>query len=229
MTTTISRYDDHADWYVEYTREWGSVATGFLPEPLTDLRLLDLGCGWGQLSRTLAGKGARVTGVDVSERLLGRARELEAEQPVGIEYRHGDATRTEWWDGAGFDGAVCNMALMDMDDLAGALSSVATVLKPGGWFVFTLFHPCFPGRADDAGTLSSWPPDGGYATEGWWSTEQTGVRGHVGANHRTLSTYLNAVLGAGLEFVEFAEVGDDLPQLLLVHCRRPGAAGSSIG
>jgi hypothetical protein len=36
-----------------------------------------------------------------------------------------------------------------------------------------------------------------------------------------LSTYLNAVLGAGLEFVKFAEVGDDLPQRLLVHCRRP--------
>lgn len=225
MTTTFSRYDEHADWYVDYTREWGFAATDFLPEPLTDRRLLDLGCGWGQLSRPLAGRGARVTGVDVSQRLLERARELEAAEPAGVEYRHGDATRTDWWDGRPFDGAVCNMALMDMDDLAAALSTVATVLAPGGWFVFTLFHPCFPGRPDDPSTLPSWPPDRGYAAEGWWTTEQTGVRGHVGANHRMLSTYLNAVLGAGLEFVNFAEAGDDLPRRLLVHCRRPGATG----
>lgn len=218
MTTTTAWYDSHADWYVTHTQEWQPTAADFLSPDLTGQAVLDLACGWGQLSRVLAERGAAVTGVDVAEQLLARARDLEQAEPAGIRYLAGNAAGTRWWDGTPFDGAVCNMALMDIDDLPGAMSAVARVLRPGGWFVFTLFHPCFPGRGD---TLSSWPVDGGYGTERRWSTGRDGVRGHVGANHRMVSTYLNAALRAGLEFEEFAERDTDLPQALLVRCRRP--------
>jgi hypothetical protein len=66
---------------------------------------------------------------------------------------------------------------------------VAGVLKPDGWFVFSVLHPCFPGWDDNA--PSTWPTGGGYFREGWWQARNTGFRGKVGANHRTLATYLN--------------------------------------
>ena len=68
-----------------------------------------------------------------------------------------------------YDGVVCNMALMDIDDFHAALLTVATVLRPSGWFNLSLLHPCFPGDAS-VDALPSWPPDRGYAAEGWWTT-----------------------------------------------------------
>jgi SAM-dependent methyltransferase len=214
----------HADWYLDYTRDWRAGSADFVPDDLAGRRVLDLACGYGPLSRTLAELGASVTAVDLSSRLLARAREVEARQPVGIRYLEGDAANPSWWDGEPFDGVVCNMALMDIDDLDGAMTTVAAVLKPNGWFSFSLFHPCFPGLTDGASrTLPSWPPDQGYAAEGWWNTGESGVRGHMGANHRMISTYLNAVLRAGLEFDHFQELPTDLPRLFVMTGRRTNA------
>ncbi|HEY9291393.1 MAG TPA: class I SAM-dependent methyltransferase [Microlunatus sp.] len=221
MSTTIARYEEHADWYLDYTKDWGSAAADHLPADLTGQSVLDLASGWGQLSRTMADRGATVTAVELSPSFVERAIKIENDRPTEIRYNCGDVTSTDWWDGTPFDGAVCNMALMDVDDLDAGLRTAATVIKPGGWFTITLLHPCFPGDPDDPSTLPSWPPDGGYAAEGWWTTRETGVRGHVGANHRMLSSYLNAVVNAGFVLDRFAEPSSRLPQILVVHCHRP--------
>lgn len=215
---TPSRYDVHADWFLKYTHDWTPTAADYLPADLSGQRVLDLACGYGPLSRILADRGASVTGVDLSGRLLTKARDIDTAEPHDIHYLDGDATVTTWWDGEPFDGVVCNMALMDIDDLDAALHTVATVVKPAGWFTFTLHHPCFPGAGT---TLPSWPPEAGYATEGWWTTGESGVRGHVGAHHRELSTYLNAVLAAGFDLVQLDEPDTPLPHHLIVHWQRP--------
>jgi len=221
MGGAAARYDAIADWYVEFTRDWGTELHALLPEDLLGQRVLDLACGYGTASRYLAGRGARVTGVDLSAGLLSRARQFESDQGLGIGYVHGDATSTDWWDGEAYDGVLCNMALMDIDDLDGALSTVAAVLAPGGWFSFSVFHPCYPGGPEGSWSgLPSWAPDRGYAREGWWSTAGAGVRGHAGANHRMLSTYLNAVVGAGLVLEQLAERGTSVPVTLIARCRR---------
>jgi hypothetical protein len=118
-----------------------------------------------------------------------------------------------------FDGATCELALMDIDDLTGALSTVTTVLRPGGWFVASVVHPCFPGTERGR---SSWPPEG-YECEGWWTSPQhsaEGVRVRVGATHRKLSTFLNALLDAGLDAELFVEPPAPVPLYLLWRCRR---------
>src|SRR5271168_3378978 len=97
------------------------------------------------------------------------------------------------------------MALMDIDDLAGALATVTAVLRPGGWFVASIVHPCFPGSQKG---LSSWSPAEGYDREGWWISPDHnpgGARVRVGATHRKLSTVLNALLDAGLDTERLAE------------------------
>lgn len=221
----VSRYDDHAPWFMEYSRDWTATSSPFLPENLSGTRVLDLACGWGSLSRDLASRGAAVTGVELALPLLDHARELERDAPLGIDYVHGDASGLDWWDRQPFDAVVCNMALMDIDDLDGTLATIRAVVRPGGWFNPSLLHPCYPGEQQSGPDgLSSWPPDSGYGTEGWWTTHSTGVRGHVGAFHRKLSTYLNAILAAGLEFTRFTEPDPALPRVLVIDGRRPVVA-----
>ena len=117
-----------------------------------------------------------------------------------------DVARTaEWWDGARFDGAVCEMAFMDIDDVEGTLSAAAEALRPGAQFVVSVVNPRFPGN--DAG-LSSGPQDEGYTAEGFWTSDRhnpEGLRLRVGSNHRLLSTYLDALLRAGFVLERFYE------------------------
>jgi SAM-dependent methyltransferase len=221
MAIREARYDGATDWYVGFARDWAADARPFLPTDLSGQQVVEMACGLGELSRELASRGAAVTAVDLSTKMLGQATEQEAERPLGIRYVVGDVTTTDWWEGDVFDGAVCNMALMDIDDLDAAMAIAARVLKPGGWFSYSLLHPCFPGlRKGGSEQLSSWPPDRGYAAEGWWTTHGDGVRGRVGANHRMLSTYLNATLRAGFELEEFSEPEGQVPRFFIVRCRR---------
>jgi SAM-dependent methyltransferase len=70
--------------------------------------------------------------------------------------------------------------------------------------------------------LPSWPPEHGYSWEGRWSTNGKGIRDRAGVNHRMLSTYLNAVLRAGLAFEELAERGTSAPVTLIARCPSQG-------
>jgi SAM-dependent methyltransferase len=159
-----------------------------------------------------------VTGVDISTALLAKARAAEARQPLGITYVHADATARLPLGPPLFGGVVCNYGLSDIDDLDGLLANVARALPPGGWFVFSLLHPCFPGWDRDA--PSSWPPDLGYYHEGWWLASNPGFRGKVGSSHRMLSTYLNALAGHRLALERAAEPSPDSAW----RQRLPGAA-----
>lgn len=221
MVRPLARYDEFAGWYEEWTSGFGPTLLSIHPELLptmSGLRVLDLACGHGRLARDLARAGANVVGVDVSAALLDKARANDCD---GIDYIQADVTRTpSWWDGQPFDGCTCELAMMDIDNLSGAISTVAAVLRPGGWFVASIVHPCFPGN--DNG-LSSWPPDGDYETEGWWNSVEhnpDGARIRVGATHRKLSTYLNGLLDAGFELERIVEPAAPIPTFLLWRCRR---------
>jgi hypothetical protein len=142
----------------------------------------------------------------------------------------GDATSSEALAGESFEGVACHFGLSDIDDLGATTATVSRVLTQGGWFVFSILHPCFPGWGDDA--PSSWPTGRGYFAEGWWLADNPGFRGKVGANHRTLSTYLNKLIEHGLAIEQAAEprpVGewlsakpseDLVPVFLVLRCRR---------
>ncbi len=164
-------------------------------------------------------------GVDLSAEMLAHAQRTEDDSPLGITYICGDAGATEWWDGQAFDGVLSNMALMDIDDLDGALSVAAAVLRTGGWLSLSVFHPCYPGGPEGSSSgLPSWSPDLGYSHEGWWSTQGDGVRGRVGANHRMLSTYLTTIIRSGFSLEEFAELGYSVPVTLVVRALRQSKA-----
>ncbi|MCU1466736.1 MAG: class SAM-dependent methyltransferase [Actinomycetia bacterium] len=219
------RYDEIADWYPTWVGDGdGSIVDGvgsLLPTTLRGARVLDVACGHGRASRGLARRGAQVVGVDLSTDLIAKARARDASDLLGIVYCAADVAQPEtWWNGVLFDGAVCEMALMDIDDIAATCNAVAGTVRRGGWFLFSMVHPCFPGN--DAG-LSSWPPDRSYFDEGrWTSTDHNpnGVRIRVGSSHRTISTYLNTLIDAGLAIERVVEPSAPVPTILLVACRR---------
>src|SRR5580692_6257537 len=167
MPQALARYDEFSEWYEQWIGDAPPLIAahaGLLPL-VTGERVLDIACGQGRMSRYLAGLGADVVGVDISAAMLDKAR---AAGPPNIAYARGDVTRrSDWWDGQPFDGCTCELALMDIDDLAGTLSTVRTVLRPGGWFVASIVHPCLPGSERG---LSSWPPGEGYEGEGFWTS-----------------------------------------------------------
>ncbi|AMJ59081.1 class I SAM-dependent methyltransferase [Bosea sp. PAMC 26642] len=103
---------------------------------------LDIGCGEGSNTRKLAGRGARMTAVDIAPTFVRHARDTEAAAPLGIDYRLGDGTALPFAD-ATFDFATAFMSLMDMPRQDRALAEAARVLKPGGFLQLSILHPCF--------------------------------------------------------------------------------------
>lgn len=223
-----ARYDEIADWYPSWVGNGdGLIADGvgdLLPPTVTGSRVLDVACGHGRASRGIARRGATVTGVDISAELIALARSREVADPLGIDYRAADIAEVdEWWDRTLFDGALCEMAMMDIDDLRATVNAVATTVRADGWFAISMVHPCFPGNE---GGLSSWPPEQTYFDEGRWSAPDhnpAGVRIRVGSSHRTMSTYLNTLIGAGFALERVVEPPAAVPTILLLGCRRvPG-------
>jgi SAM-dependent methyltransferase len=227
-----ARYDQIADLYVDTVGDDVSdPATAALFDLLGDVkgwRVLDLACGHGRVARELANRGATVVGIDLSSRLLDKARAIERQKPLRVLYVQADAASPNALAGEVFDAVSCNFGLSDIDDLQATLHTVHRVLRPNGRFVFSLLHPCFPGSGDDA--PSSWPPEG-YFHEGWGLATNPGFRGRVGSNFRMLSTYLNALVGSGFSFDRAFEpppapssagtpLGAPLPWFLVVRALR---------
>lgn len=205
------RYDAVADFYEQFTRDiYGDPPTAALLHLIgnvTNRRLLDLACGQGRLSRELARRGAQIVGVDLSAAMLERARAREEEHPLHIRYVHADVTTQTTLDKESlFDGITCSFGLSDIDDLEGAITTVARLLRPGGFFAFSILHPCFPGW-ESTQANPSWSPERGYYIEGWWRalTPTNGLRPKVGAHHRMLSTYLTTLARHQLVVEEIIE------------------------
>ncbi len=216
-----SGWDEMARWRDARMGERGDLWHRALIDPavlrlvgrVRGLEVLDLACGNGYLTRRVARRGARrAVGVDVSAPSIELARGRERRRPSGATFRVAEAGRLPFPPSA-FDLVVANMALMDLADARGAVREVARVLRPGGRFVFSISHPCF-----DLDDRSVWSVERGFAADGRYrDTVWRKVRGYreeipsrvpwwVGADrlvwtrayHRTLSTYVRYLAGAGL-------------------------------
>jgi 2-polyprenyl-3-methyl-5-hydroxy-6-metoxy-1,4-benzoquinol methylase len=106
-------------------------------------KALDVGCGDGYFSRLLARAGAAVTGIDLSDRLIERAIEMEAAEPLGISYSRLDAEQlATCFAEETFDLVTGCMSLQDAADSAAVLAGAARVVRRQGRAVFSVPHPC---------------------------------------------------------------------------------------
>lgn len=169
-----------------------------LPPSLAGLRVLDLGCGFGDFARRARDRGAAsVLGLDISERMLAEAAAHTSD--AAIAYRRQAIEDLAVRPGS-VDLAVSSLALHYVADYRAVLTRIAAALAPGGRFVFSVEHPictALPAQrwiTDAEGRALHWPVDQ-YRAEGPRRTRWF-VEGVV-KYHRTVETYVEGLLAAG--------------------------------
>jgi SAM-dependent methyltransferase len=183
---------------------------------LRDREVLDAGCGEGYNTRLLARSGARMTGIDISERMIALAEEEEHRTPLGIRYVCTPYTRLEAFAAHSFDAVVSFMAIMDGPGLSVAMTEACRVLRPGGMLAFSIMHPCFMTRGarwirDEGGAKVGWMVSNYFNAvpwvERWRFTDAPADAPEFAVPRfdRTLSEYLNAVLDAGFRVTRVEE------------------------
>lgn len=200
-------YDDE-HFYSKYSQMSRSV--GGLPEAgewptfrdllpaVNGMAVLDLGCGFGWHCRYARAQMARhVVGVDVSRKMLEHAMEL-TDDPQ-IEYRLSSIEELDLGSER-YDLVMSSLAFHYLELLDPVFQLVYDCLRPGGYFVFSVEHPIFTSVASqdwchsDNGERKHWPVDN-YQQEGARHTRW--MKEDVLKYHRSLSTYVNAVLQTG--------------------------------
>jgi len=190
-----------------------------LPE-VTGLEGLDIGCGEGYNTRFLAQQGGRMTAADISPTFIAAARELEKDRRLGIRYLVASAVELPFLDSR-FEFVTAVMSLMDVPEANCAISEAYRVLRRGGFFQFSICHPCTdtPFRRlvrDDSGRKVA------LSTAGYFE----GTHGRInrwlfGAAppeltkdmlpfetpyfHRTLSWWINTIIETGFRIERMAE------------------------
>jgi SAM-dependent methyltransferase len=205
-------WDRHARWWrdnftegadPEYEEQLIPLVLGHL---VPGSRVLDLGCGEGQVARRCAADlGCRVIGIDSSAAQLHTARGRGG--PPG--YARGSAVSLPIRDGA-FDAVVACLVLEHVEDLRASVAEAARSLRPGGRFLVLLNHPIV--QTPGSGWVDDHivdPPEqywqlGPYLVERP-NTEQVDPGVFLTFNHRPLSRYVNAASEQGLLLTRMEE------------------------
>ncbi len=188
--------------------------------PVAGLEGLDLGCGEGTNTRAVARLGARMTGLDIAPTFVRHAREMEAREPLGIDYVLRDGQSIDFPD-ASFDFVTAFMSLMDMADQQSVLKGIERVLRPRGFLQFSILHPCFvpPTRKNirnEAGEavavqIADYFDETAGRIERWLfsaipAEERAGLTPFsIPRFHRTLTSWVSMIVGAGLAIEAFGE------------------------
>lgn len=160
-------WDETADaWVASGERAWSRAPSWgvwsvpetelrLLPEDMSGLKAVELGCGTAYVSAWMARRGADVTGIDNSQNQLTTARRLAEEHGVALRLIHGSAETTPFQDGE-FDFAISEYGAAIWCDPYVWIAEAHRILKPGGRLVFLGNHPlvtvCSPWDGSKVGT-----------------------------------------------------------------------------
>ncbi|MFF2176401.1 class I SAM-dependent methyltransferase [Lysinibacillus sp. NPDC058147] len=196
---------------------------------LSNLQILDIGCGMGEFAYYCIENNAQhVTAIDVSENMLAIAQREHAHPHIdyylqAIEDYHAAPTS--------FDCITSSLSLHYIKDFNAVIGKIAKMLRPGCIFIFSIEHPIVTARQtlednwmyDDSGNRSHYAIDS-YHDEGL--REQTWFVDGVVKYHRSISTITNTLIEHGLKIEKMLEPLPDseaiqkLPSLEKEH-RRP--------
>lgn len=246
-------WEQHAEWWqsgftdgadAEYEEQILPLVGRLLPGAR---RVLDVGCGEGQVSRRMAGLGAQVVGLDPTAAQIGKAHE----RGTSARYLRARSEQIPCSD-ASFDAVVLCLALEHVDPFEPAITEVARVLAPGGVFLLVLAHPLLqaPGSGwiEDLSTGDHFWRLGSYLRDDV-AVDEIAPGVHLQFAHRPLSRYVHTMGRAGLlieDMIEpeppaavLAETGafpdaPAIPRIMVLCARRsgegtgpaPGSAGS---
>lgn len=216
-------YDD-PDFFAGYSRlprqvlgldgapEW-PVLSGLFPD-LEGKSVADLGCGFGWTARWMREMGAAsVLGIDLSEKMISRARAATNDSAIAYEIADLDLIDVA---PSTFDLVFSSLAFHYLENWSGFVRKLAAMLKPGGDLLFTIEHPIFmapavPRWLFDIEGQRSWPVSR-YFVEGERRTNWF-AEGVV-KYHRTIGTTLDGLADAGFKLNRLIEFVPDHQQLV---------------
>ena len=190
-------WDQHAKWWTETFSDGADVEYAEEILPLVSsaflgrTRVLDVGCGEGQISRGIAGSGVpSIVGIDLSGAQLEAARTKGA---ASISLVQGAAEDLPFGDSS-FDGVICCLVIEHCADIDRVLHEISRVLCPGGIFLLLINHPLYQGAGsgfvDDQILGERYWRVGPYLEE-TVEFEQVDAGVTLPFAHRPLSRYLN--------------------------------------
>ncbi len=231
---------DNPEFFAGYDhlRETGAGINEALEQPairsllpdVRGMRVLDMGCGAGEMCRLLIEKGAEsVTGMDISERMLEKAR---SHDQAGITYIHIPAEYASF-ELEEFDLVVSSFLLHYIEDIAPVISKIHKWLRPGGLYVFSMEHPV--GTSSQGRLDSPWLEDEngdrvGYKMTDYMDEGERVSRWFVDGvvkYHKTTATIVNTLIDAGFRITRMlkphatADAEKERPELLEERMR-PG-------
>jgi 2-polyprenyl-6-hydroxyphenyl methylase/3-demethylubiquinone-9 3-methyltransferase len=107
---------------------------------LTGKRVLDIGCGGGILSESMAGLGAQVKGIDLSTQALGVADLHSLESGISVDYEEIAAEALAAREPGTYDVVTCMEMLEHVPEPSAIVAACATLVKPGGWVFFSTLN-----------------------------------------------------------------------------------------
>ena len=196
------------------------IETPILLAMLPDLHgkeILDIGCGMGQHAKQYADMGAAsVLGIDISEKMLEYAQEHNGAENITYQRMAMEVIETV---GRSFDLVTSSLVFDYIEDFAGLMRKISNLMKDDAEFVFSMSHPI----------VTAW--DGAYDR---YTRTETGERLYANLRnycvegkrkvdwvvngyecyHRTVSSLINALIGAGfvIEECQEAHISDEMRQ-----------------
>ncbi|MFT2090094.1 class I SAM-dependent methyltransferase [Paraglaciecola sp. 2405UD69-4] len=183
--------------------EW-EVFRAHLPK-LFGKKILDLGCGYGWHCQYAVEQGAdTVVGIDLSEKMLSKARELTGKGKVILEHC---AIEDFDADEESFDVIFSSLVLHYVADLSSVFRKASKLLKSKGVLCYSVEHPVFTSNSSqdwhyENDKIQHWPLDN-YFHEGKRKTKFLGSE--VIKYHRTIETHISALLSEGFEISSLLE------------------------
>lgn len=180
-----------------------------LPD-LRGLKILDLGCGYGENCLEFVNRGAeKVVGVEISKKMLEVAMAENANPKIKYKNMPMEEIAVFGESGEKFDLVVSSLALHYVEDFAGVVKNVHSLLCDGGLFVFSQEHPL----ATCHSTGERWTRNergekiyaniSNYSVDG--ERKSTWFVDGVERYHRTFSTITNTLIDGGFEIQKLIE------------------------
>jgi ubiquinone/menaquinone biosynthesis C-methylase UbiE len=208
-----------------------------LLSPLKGKKILDVGCGSGELDELMVKRGANVIGLDRAEKWISRC--AKTYHLSGLSFVCVDAAKKLPFRAAEFDAVVMNMVLLNvatLSEVRAIIREVGRVTKKGGTFIFSDLHPiCImtpkvpPRRYQKYSAGFSYFKDGAEYVAGVVLDGKEKIE--FQNKHWTLETYSSILEKAGFSIYKLSEptYGKDapallrqykIPEYLLICCRK---------